>query len=949
MFNRFKHLFTAPEAKASRTAKVLAFESGGRARWTPRDYAALAREGYLSNAIVHRAVRLIAENAASCSFLLYEGAVERDRHPLLQLLARPNPRQDGASFFETLYAQMLLAGNAYVEGVALDDEVRELYALRPDRIKVVPGADGWPDAYEYAVAGRSVRFEQAQSRVPPILHLTFFHPLDDHYGCAPIEAAAVAVDAAIQIGVLDTALVTPPAIPAADARYLVPDGATGAWSGQANAIACREDGAWRFLAPKMGWCIWSAAGEKQLVFDGSAWRTMPGGAGALGTVTELGVNATPDSENLLSVCSNAALFSAIDAADSGTGDMRLQISKEGTDNTASVVFSDGFSARAEFGLVGSNAFKLKVSNDGTAFTEAFNIDQATGNLTLPRGVALSGVISPATITADQNNYNPAGLATCAVLQLAADAARAISGLAGGAEGRVLAVLNVGSMNVTLRDDSGSSVAANRFSFGSDLVLGPKQAAVLRYDGTAARWFAIARNSGAGGGGSGTVTSVAAGTGLAGGPITSSGTLSIDGAFGLRNRVINPSGQIAQTVWSGAGGSAAISIASPAVVTLANHNLPVGARVIFTTTGALPTGITVYTPYYVIAAGYAAGAFQISATKGGTAVNASGSQSGSHTVAAAYGDGDYGFDQWVTLAQSGTVLPTLLTNAENGTPFAMRYTQQSATAQRFGVIQPLENANIADLRGQIVTLSARVRLSASATLRYAILEWTGTADAPALDVVNDWTSPTYTPGNFFISGNLAVSATGSAALTASTFASVALTASVSGAMNNLYVLFWTEGTTAQSATLDIGRVQLEAGSTATPPATRPYSIELMLCQRYFCQSFAPDFYARDFAQSSRNAGFSPSAAAVLSPTIDYPVAMRVNPTITPWAPVFLAGDTPLSGFWQWYDGSGYGYRNSTTTNGQDINKAHFQMRQLGSGMATGSAYIINGDWTANARM
>ena len=31
-------------------------------------------------------------------------------------------------------------------------------------------------------------------RVPPILHLTFFHPLDDHYGLAPIEAAAVAVD-----------------------------------------------------------------------------------------------------------------------------------------------------------------------------------------------------------------------------------------------------------------------------------------------------------------------------------------------------------------------------------------------------------------------------------------------------------------------------------------------------------------------------------------------------------------------------------------------------------------------------------------------------------------------------------------------------------------------------------------------------------------------------------
>ena len=127
MFEGLKQILRPPEAKASRTSQVLAFESGGRARWTPRDYAALAREGYLANAIVHRAVRLIAENAASCGFLLYEGAQEREAHPLLQLLTKPNARQDGATFFEALYAHMLLAGNAYVEAVALDDEVRELY------------------------------------------------------------------------------------------------------------------------------------------------------------------------------------------------------------------------------------------------------------------------------------------------------------------------------------------------------------------------------------------------------------------------------------------------------------------------------------------------------------------------------------------------------------------------------------------------------------------------------------------------------------------------------------------------------------------------------------------------------------------------------------------------------------------------------------------------------
>jgi HK97 family phage portal protein len=202
MLDRLRNLLRPAEIKSSRTARLFALESPGRARWTPRDYAALAREGYLANAVVHRAVKLVAENAASCSFLLYEGDAERERHPLLDLLARPNPRQDGAALFEAVYAYLLLAGNAYVEAVTLGGagegggarDVRELYCLRPDRMRVIPGDDGWADAYEYSVAGRSVRFEQSATPVPPILHLTAFHPLDDHYGLSALEAGAVAVD-----------------------------------------------------------------------------------------------------------------------------------------------------------------------------------------------------------------------------------------------------------------------------------------------------------------------------------------------------------------------------------------------------------------------------------------------------------------------------------------------------------------------------------------------------------------------------------------------------------------------------------------------------------------------------------------------------------------------------------------------------------------------------------
>src|SRR5215208_1663282 len=115
MLERLKNLLRAPEAKASRTAPMIALQSAGRARWTPRDYSALAREGYVKNAIVYRAVKLVAENVGGCSFLVEEGGDTRDRHPLLDLLARPNPRQDGAQFLEAVATHLMLAGNAYVE------------------------------------------------------------------------------------------------------------------------------------------------------------------------------------------------------------------------------------------------------------------------------------------------------------------------------------------------------------------------------------------------------------------------------------------------------------------------------------------------------------------------------------------------------------------------------------------------------------------------------------------------------------------------------------------------------------------------------------------------------------------------------------------------------------------------------------------------------------------
>ena len=101
------------EEKASRVGPLLSLYSLGRPKWTDRNYAALAREGFEKNAIVYRAVRMVAEAAASVPWLMFEGRQEITSHPLLDLLQMPNPHEAGTVFLETLFGNLFISGNAY--------------------------------------------------------------------------------------------------------------------------------------------------------------------------------------------------------------------------------------------------------------------------------------------------------------------------------------------------------------------------------------------------------------------------------------------------------------------------------------------------------------------------------------------------------------------------------------------------------------------------------------------------------------------------------------------------------------------------------------------------------------------------------------------------------------------------------------------------------------------
>jgi len=184
----------AVEKKASATGRVVAWGSSGRVAWSPRDASSLIKTGFIGNPIGFRAVKVIAESAAALPLILQDQNTRYDLHPLLDLLREPNGAQGKAELLEAIYGNLLLTGNAYIEAVPGAQRLPgELHVLRSDRMNVVPGADGWPVAYDYVVGGRTHRFAVSEEYAP-ICHLKSFHPQDDHYGLSPMQAAAVAID-----------------------------------------------------------------------------------------------------------------------------------------------------------------------------------------------------------------------------------------------------------------------------------------------------------------------------------------------------------------------------------------------------------------------------------------------------------------------------------------------------------------------------------------------------------------------------------------------------------------------------------------------------------------------------------------------------------------------------------------------------------------------------------
>ena len=194
-----------------------------------------------------------------------------------------------------------------------------------------------------------------------------------------------ALDALVQLSIKDRDLASPPASPADGDRYIVAAGASGAWTGHENEIAAWQDNAWMFYQQQDGWLAFVVDESTLVAWNGSNWDEISAGGsgGAVNPVPLVGINTTASDPDKLSVKSDTVLFSHDDITP-GSGSIQAKMNKATAADTASILFQDDWSGRAEIGLTGDDDFHFKVSDDGAQWHDAIIVDRSSGKARLPQ-------------------------------------------------------------------------------------------------------------------------------------------------------------------------------------------------------------------------------------------------------------------------------------------------------------------------------------------------------------------------------------------------------------------------------------------------------------------------------------------------------------------------------------------------------------------------------------
>lgn len=303
----------------------------------------------------------------------------------------------------------------------------------------------------------------------------------------------------------------------------------------------------------------------------------------------------------------------------------------------------------------------------------------------------------------------------------------------------------------------------------------------------------------------------------------------------------------------------------------------------------------------------------------------------------------GPDRWYGLIQGANATAARVAGTDN-TAYALKAVA-GGTTNRFGFAQIVESFQSIPMRGQSATFFLRVRPtlnagSGSMDIRCAVLEWTGTADTVTSEIVNDWTSGTFTTGNFFTSTTLTLVGTAVVSATHNTWTDLSVSGTVSSSCNNLIVFFWHEDVPANAADfLEVSKCGLYAGAVAPTWMPRPPSVELILCQRYFAKSYPADTVPDASGVYGGSAVFIALGTSDLWQTARYPVEMRTTPTILTYS-----GAGGL--------GSGYVRTSSSAVNIGGVSVNHitatgFLSPNKAAAFSVGAMYDCQ--WTASAEL
>lgn len=169
---------------------------------------------------------------------------------------------------------------------------------------------------------------------------------------------------------------TPPTSAVFGDRYIIATGGSGVWAGQDGKVAAFEGPAWTYVTPVAGMLAFDLNLLQLIVFNGVAWGPVPASLADADfeNLSGLGVNATSDTTNRLSVSSPATLLNH-----SGAGH-QLKINKAASGDTGSLLFQTNWSGRAEMGLAGNDDWSIKVSADGSNWVTGLQVTAATGDV-----------------------------------------------------------------------------------------------------------------------------------------------------------------------------------------------------------------------------------------------------------------------------------------------------------------------------------------------------------------------------------------------------------------------------------------------------------------------------------------------------------------------------------------------------------------------------------------